>query len=428
MASEATSATGSLKTLNGRIKQKYDTEANWNSNNPLLSAGELAIVVTSDGIRVKVGDGSTRFQRLSYIDEFIQDYVDDEISTHTHNYAGSSTVGGAATSATKLATARTIGLSDAVTATAKSFDGTGNITIPVDTLKEAYLTWGGKNLKSSFGPLDAALIPVLGANRLAFMPADAITIEYSRDGGTTWTDYGVSDGTKIKLVSGLDSNIYIGNDSTSGVDKTNYMVRVKLDCVTGNLYTVLEKIALLVTTNGSTGSYCTIEGQTRANYAAGTDEWTTIVDKQSIGGWSGWNIINKSILVSKSSGNESYRYGAIRFVFGVTSHASSVAYSGLQIMKIMAFGGVGWNTPSTMAATGNIFSYDRSQGVTFPANVTATNFIGYLSGTASSAKKDVNGNYIVDTYATKTELENAVAELKTLINQMKGFASTESDM
>ena len=42
-------------------------------------------------------------------------------SSHTHNYAGSSSVGGAATSATKLSTARKIG--DA------NFDGTANITL-----------------------------------------------------------------------------------------------------------------------------------------------------------------------------------------------------------------------------------------------------------------------------------------------------------
>lgn len=42
---------------------------------------------------------------------------------HTHNYAGSSSAGGAATSANKLTTARTIGLTTGVNATAQSFDG-----------------------------------------------------------------------------------------------------------------------------------------------------------------------------------------------------------------------------------------------------------------------------------------------------------------
>lgn len=52
-------------------------------------------------------------------------------------------------------------------------------------IPEAYLTWGGKNFSGSYGPIDAAMVPELGANRLAFMPANAVTIEYSRDGGAT---------------------------------------------------------------------------------------------------------------------------------------------------------------------------------------------------------------------------------------------------
>lgn len=52
-------------------------------------------------------------------------------SDHTHNYAGSSSPGGAATSANKLETARTITLTGAVKGSA-AFDGTKNITINVE--------------------------------------------------------------------------------------------------------------------------------------------------------------------------------------------------------------------------------------------------------------------------------------------------------
>ena len=49
-------------------------------------------------------------------------------SGHTHNYAGSSSAGGAANSATKLATARTLAVTGAVTGSA-SFDGSANASI-----------------------------------------------------------------------------------------------------------------------------------------------------------------------------------------------------------------------------------------------------------------------------------------------------------
>lgn len=56
---------------------------------------------------------------------------DKSDSDHTHNYAGSSSPGGAATSANKLATARTIKLTGAVNGQA-NFDGSKDITINVE--------------------------------------------------------------------------------------------------------------------------------------------------------------------------------------------------------------------------------------------------------------------------------------------------------
>ena len=53
-------------------------------------------------------------------------------SGHTHNYAGSSSAGGAATSANKLSTARTISLTGSVTGSG-SFDGSGNLSIATTT-------------------------------------------------------------------------------------------------------------------------------------------------------------------------------------------------------------------------------------------------------------------------------------------------------
>lgn len=50
------------------------------------------------------------------------------------NYAGSTSKGGAASSATKLATKRTIAISGGATGTATGFDGSGNISIPVTKL------------------------------------------------------------------------------------------------------------------------------------------------------------------------------------------------------------------------------------------------------------------------------------------------------
>lgn len=122
--------------INARIIHKHDTEANWSkANNFIPAKGEIIIydVDTSHNYeRFKIGDGTTIVSSLPFYDEFIQDiidaettesantalnsakaYTDSEIDTwvgsntvstqiataienHVHNYAGSSSSGGAA--------------------------------------------------------------------------------------------------------------------------------------------------------------------------------------------------------------------------------------------------------------------------------------------------------------------------------------------
>lgn len=142
--------------LDVKLKQRYDTEANWTSVNPVLLKGEIAISSDKDG-KYKVGDGSSKWSALPYayqssldakqatiigaattiassnltanralisnssgkvaisavtdtelgyldgVTSNIQTQLNSKSTTgHTHNYAGSSSTGGAATSANKL--------------------------------------------------------------------------------------------------------------------------------------------------------------------------------------------------------------------------------------------------------------------------------------------------------------------------------------
>lgn len=247
---------------------------------------------------------------------------------------------------------------------------------------EALLTWGGQNFAGSYGPIDAAMIPDLGANRLAFFPKSNVVLEYSTNSGGSWTTVD-NDTIKAGLFS-TGGAFHIGNSGTSGIDKTEHMCRITIT-TTSACYSVLNKFAIYVSTNGSTGSYCTIEGRTKANQDSGTNTWITFANKVPVSGWSGWNIINTSGIVTH--GNTTAQYSQLRFTFGVTSHPSTSQYQGLSVSRIMAFGGVGWTTPSNMAKNGSIYSYDANQNVGFPANVTAGKFIGNLQGNADTATK-----------------------------------------
>ncbi len=67
-------------------------------------------------------------------------------ASHSHNYAGSSSSGGAANSAVKLSTARNFSLTGGAVASAISFDGTGNVALSVTSVNTDYLVNGSNTL------------------------------------------------------------------------------------------------------------------------------------------------------------------------------------------------------------------------------------------------------------------------------------------
>lgn len=295
-------------------------------------------------------------------------------------------------------------------------------------IPEAYLTWGGKNFSGSYGPIDAAMVPELGANRLAFMPADAVTIEYSRDGGSTWTDYGPTDPQKIDLFNGRGSSFTIGK-ATKGegnIATNKYQLRVNIYTSTGHVYTVLNKFVIYLSTSGTNNNWCTIRARKQSDYTAGNDTWTTFADKISVSGWSGYNVINTSGITTYGN-TASSQYGHIQFIFGCDTGSTNNSYPGLTITKIFGFGGVGWTTPSTMAKTGHMYTYDSSQNVTFPAAITSGTINSYniLPRGNNSYNLGSDNSKWANVYAT-TIYENG----KTLSSKYiaKPLLTTKGDM
>lgn len=258
---------------------------------------------------------------------------------------------------------------------------------------EAFLSWGGQNFAGAYGPIDSAMIADLGANRLAFMPPAGISVEYSRDSGTTWQNYGATDGQKLAFTStGVSFNIGKSDSSNKATEK--YMLRISLHTSEGKVYTKLNKFALYVSTNGSNGSYCTIRARTQNNYLNKVEKWDVFANKQSIAGWSGWNIINTSTITTYGN-SPANQYGEIQFIFGCT--AGSTTYAGLQIQRLMGFGGVGWQTPSNRAKYGTIYSYDYNQNAIFPKDLR-------VNGTISEGGTPLVNKYLGKAPATATVL------------------------
>lgn len=68
--------------VNTRIKLKKDSASNWQQGDPILLNGELIIVVTAAGeTRFKVGDGTSKFSQLPFVDETTQQTLSTILST-----------------------------------------------------------------------------------------------------------------------------------------------------------------------------------------------------------------------------------------------------------------------------------------------------------------------------------------------------------
>lgn len=118
-------------------------------------------------------------------------------SSHTHNYAGSSSAGGAANTAVKLGTARTL----TIGSTGKTFDGSANVSWSLTEIGAAaashshsYLPLSGGTVSgSSFGPLVIKRSDSTNAAAIVFSNTNgtlgSIGMTASKNGGLIrWTD------------------------------------------------------------------------------------------------------------------------------------------------------------------------------------------------------------------------------------------------
>lgn len=279
----------------------------------------------------------------------------------------------------------------------------------VESVGEAFLSWGGKNFSGTYGPIDASMIPFLGAPRTAFIKADSITAEYSRDNGETWHDMEPTDAQKLELFNksknySAGAFFTIGKARSGDVAGDGYLLRIRILQRKSFLYTVLNKFAIFVSTCGSTGCNLTIRTRTTANVDNDTDIWNTVADKVSLGGWSGWNIINTN---GVTFGSGATQVQEIEFTFGASGYnGNGTTNTGLQILHIMGFGGAGWTCPSYMAYSGHLYDWDYNQNALFPAAIKATSFI--MQGGKATQFIKADGSVDEHTYLTREDISDSV--------------------
>lgn len=262
---------------------------------------------------------------------------------------------------------------------------------------EAYLQWGGKNLEGHYSPIDANLNGRLGANRLAGIKPAGVTIEYSNNGGSTWTNYELTNEEKIAIFTTLTCPKSLRIAGPTAAASANSKLRITLDGVDGGVYTQLNKLHIYVSTSYSNNCTVSLESY---DYNSST-EWHSVIKDQPITGWTGWNVLNFTLPGSTAFGgtNQNIHQRKIRLTFSNASITIGKEKEGLQIYNIYGYGGMGWTTPSVLASGGVPYTYDSNLMVSFPSYVKSSLFVGDVKG-------DVTGN-ITGNAATASKWKNA---------------------
>lgn len=268
------------------------------------------------------------------------------------------------------------------------------------------------------------LVSTSRADRLMFLPADQIIIEKTTDGGTTWTDAGISDTTKTALFSETrPSGITI--PLLNNVKNVNCGLRITITAMKYNVpsgtaetakynywnssyisaaerYSNLKELYLWVNTN-SDGLSLKVES---AKGNASTT-WVTVYDSGSnfaLTGWAGCDYIKFSQQqLFGGSTSQTGQYWNYRFTFftrnqsGGTTLSTNSSYTGTaqSILEIRGYGDSVWRTPNNFMANDHIYTWDQDQNVTFPASVYG-----------STAATGTNNTQLATTAFVQTALQN----------------------
>ena len=248
--------------------------------------------------------------------------------------------------------------------------------ITANTMYEANLLWGGRNISDSFSPVDAGMMSELSANVMAFPNPAGISIEYSRDGGVTWLDYEATDEQKVRLFTDRYSFIC----GKGGNADSPLQLRVTITPMECGLYVSLNKIIMIINSRGIPNCKCTFKVLTGANVDAGNEDdsfYETIINKAEISGNPGYNVLNFGTIYTKHiTGPYPNFYHRLRLIFEYEVIEGSTK-SALTVTGLRFFGIHKYILPSNLASNNHLYAYDWKQNALFPAKVESKELINF---------------------------------------------------
>ena len=219
------------------------------------------------------------------------------------------------------------------------------------------------------------------------IPVDNLSIVYSNDNGTNWTNYNVSNDTKFKAyanVAGVYS-LYLGSNVITGNTDAEKLAQIKKNQlmftfdVPNNCYSQVY-FACVDMSNG-VGVTCTVEYLNSKGVIVNTYiKYMT--------GWNQFNYINLSDgNTALNVGNDDRRY--IRFRFKHDQNTTALRNASINKIRIFAFTKYSFPADRFMGHTGHIYNFDYNMNTYFPNSILAKGGVTAYASSDIRLKQDL---------------------------------------
>jgi hypothetical protein len=296
----------------------------------------------------------------------------------------SASITGNAATATKLANKRTIALTGDVTGSG-DFDGSANLSMSTTVIGNLH-NHGVNQIKTqdeggynwSAGSVDMITRQSIGSarsNKSFNLPAEQIVIEYSQDGGQTWTAYPCTDEEKRGLFTETRQKIfYLGGTADIATKSLDWQLRVTVinGKTLSDRYVTVDGIYMWASTAGNKFYY-----KLERSLNGTPDTWEEVFDNQQLSGWSGNNI--RYIPTQNWGSTATTNTYSLRMTFFMTELSSGYAASTVSDIRLLGTGY--YSGANELVKNDRLFKIDTSLNAEFPANVKATLFDGASSQT-----------------------------------------------
>lgn len=219
------------------------------------------------------------------------------------------------------------------------------------------------------------------------IPVDNLSIVYSNDNGTNWTNYNISNDTKFKAyanVAGVDS-LSLGGNVITGNNDAEKLAQIKKNqlmftfYVPNNCYS--QVYFACVDMGQGVGVTCTVEYLNSKGVIVNTYiKYMT--------GWNQFNYINLSNgNTAVGVGNDDRRY--IRFRFKHDQNTTALRNASINKIRIFAFTKYSFPTDRFMGHIGHIYNFDYNMNTYFPNSILAKGGVTAYQSSDIRLKQDL---------------------------------------